>query len=116
MSEPEFTVNVVRAVEHAVIKLLSKGDWLTIDYQSRPQIGGDLLRRAWATVDLDRVLAKLRERIEDMLVERICNAMATELATDVKQLLSVPERREAIRAVAREHLSQIARRGTEVRP
>ena len=106
-----FNETMTRAVEHAVIKALAKGDWITFDYGARPKIDAAMLAGIWADIDMERVKARLKERIEDMLVERICNAMATEMAGDVKQVLGVPERREAIRALAREHLTEIMRKG-----
>ena len=41
------------------------------------------------------------------------NHMAAELATDIKQILSVQERREALRALAREHMDSIMSRGAK---
>lgn len=39
------------------------------------------------------------------------NHMAAELATDIKQILSVKERREALRALAREHMDAVMKAG-----
>ena len=46
-----------------------------------------------------------RELLE--LAERIVNHMAAEISTDVKQILSVKERREALRALARHHMDSL---------
>ena len=39
--------------------------------------------------------------------------MAAELSTDIKQLLSVKERREKIRSLARDHMDSIMKAGTQ---
>ncbi len=54
-----------------------------------------------------KIKAALAVRLEAELADRIVTLMASEIATDVKQILSVKERREAIRAVTRENLDRI---------
>jgi len=57
----------------------------------------------WALVDTDRLKAAIAARLDEELADRIVNHMAAEIASDVKQILSVKERREALRHLARTH-------------
>lgn len=97
--------------EKAVLKFITDGGWLVPDYQNRVTVPAGLLQGAWALVDQEAVKRRLKERIETELADRLMNHMAAEMATDVKQILSVPERREAIRQIAREHLESIMQKG-----
>jgi hypothetical protein len=45
------------------------------------------------------------------LADKIINHIAAEISTDIKKLLSVSERREALRSVARENLDRICSGG-----
>ena len=69
------------------------------------------MNEVWAMVDSDALKLRLKERIEAELADRIVNHIAAELATDIKQILSVTERREAIRSLAREHMDSIMQKG-----
>jgi predicted transcriptional regulator len=69
------------------------------------------MNEVWAMVDRDALKLRLKERIEAELADRIVNHIAAELATDIKRILSVTERREAIRSLAREHMDSIMQKG-----
>jgi len=97
--------------EKAVLHFITNGAWLQPDYQNRVTVPAGLLQGAWALVDTDAIKVKLKERIEAELADRLVNHMAAEMATDIKQILSVPERREAVRQIAREHLESIMKKG-----
>lgn len=97
--------------EKAVLHFITNGGWLVPDYQNRVTVPAGLLQGAWALVDQEAVKVKLKERIEVELADRLVNHMAAEMATDVKQILGVPERREAIRQIARQHLESIMKTG-----
>jgi hypothetical protein len=107
----EFENAISRAAQNAVLKMVSDGNWLAHGYGERFKIPEGMLSEIWSLVDIDALKRKMADRIESELAGRIVNHMAAELATDVKQLLSVTERREAIRSVAREHLSHIMQEG-----
>lgn len=99
------------AAQTSILKMISDGGWVVGNYADRFKIPAGFVDEIWAMVDVDGLKRKMAQRIEAELADRIVNHMAAELATDIKQLLSVPERREAIRSVAREHLSQIMKTG-----
>jgi hypothetical protein len=85
------------AAENSILKIIEGGGWIQPDYANRIQLPRDLMNEVWAMVDRDALKLRLKERIEAELADRIVNHIAAELATDIKQILSVTERREAIR-------------------
>lgn len=110
----EFESAIAKAAQVAVMKIITEGSWIQPDYTNRFKLPPEVLQQVWAMVDIEGIKKNMAERIESELADRIVNHMATELATDIKQLLSVRERREAIRQVARDHLSHIMKEGVDV--
>ncbi len=102
-----FEKQVKEAAEKAVLHFVSNGGWLLPNYESRLKVPAEWMAEAWRLVDSDKVRAQLAARIEAELADRMVNHMAAELATDIKQILSVKERREALRALAREHMDAV---------
>lgn len=100
------------AAEHAIMKIIADGSWIQPDYNNRVKLPADFMADVWRLVDQEKVKRLLAENIEAQLADRIVNAIAAELATDIKQILSVTERREAIRALAREHMTAIMKAGS----
>lgn len=95
------------AAEKAVLKIITEGIWIAPDYANRVQIPKDFMSQVWQMVDQDKVKKHLVARLEAELADRMVNHMAAELATDIKQILSVTERREALRSLARGHMDAI---------
>ena len=100
----DFETQVKAAAEKAVLKFLGDGGWLLPNYEGRLKVPPEWIAECWRLVDADKVRAQLAARLEAELADRMVNHMAAELATDIKQILSVKERREALRALAREHM------------
>lgn len=111
MSASDFELAVKTAAEKAVLKIITEGQWITPDYNNRFRIPVEMLAEIWKLVDQDGLKKKIAERLEEQLADRIINHMASEIATDIKQILSVKERREALRNIAREHYDEIMRSG-----
>jgi hypothetical protein len=111
MSEIEDALR--NAAERSIMKIISDGSWIAPDYNNRVKLPADFMADVWKLVDREKVKRALADRIEEQLAERIVNAIAAELATDIKQILSVTERREAIRALAREHMQAIMAAGAK---
>lgn len=105
----DFKEKALNAVETAILKLLQQSSWIQPDYNSRFKVPAEYLQEIWNSVDHKKIQESMARRIEQELADRICNHLAAEIATDVKQLLSIPERREAIRAVARENFDRICK-------
>lgn len=104
---------IKQAAENAVVSFITSHNWLQPDYQKRVTVPSDILTDAWARVDVEQIKKHLTTRIEAELADRLMNHMAAEMATDVKQILGVPERREALRAIARAHLETIMKKGLQ---
>ena len=96
---------MVRQLEQSI----HKADLVQIRYDDRFKLPSDFIARAWALVDQDALLASLSKRLEAELVDRLVNQMAAEMATDIKQILSVQERREAVRSVVRDNIDKLTR-------
>jgi len=103
----DFEEAVKIAAEKAVLEIISSGQWVQPDYANRYKIPADFMSEVWNLIDSEKIKAALAVRLEAELADRIVTLMASEIATDVKQILSVKERREAIRAVTRENLDRI---------
>lgn len=107
-----FEQKVKEAAENAVIKFIYDGSgWLLPSYDNRLKIPAEWVAECWRLVDSKKLQAKIAERLESELADRMVNHMAAELSTDVKQILSVQERREMLRSLAREHMDAVMQAG-----
>lgn len=109
----DFEKAIKAAAEKSVLKIIAEGSWVQPDYANRYQIPADFLASIWDLVDADKLKQELARRLEAELADRIVNHMAAEIATDVKQILSVKECREALREVARKNMVAIMKAGPE---
>jgi len=96
---------MVRQLEQSIYK----ADLVQINYNDRFKLPADFIAKAWSLVDQDALLKSLSERLEAELVDRLVNQMAAEIATDIKQILSVQERREAVRSVVRDNIDKLTK-------
>ncbi len=105
-TEQEMTLEqkLTKAFEHAMIKIVSDGGFIQPKYENRLVIEPAMLRAAWNAVDRDAVIKQLASRATDRVADTIFNAMATEIATDVKQIMSNKELREDVRALIRDRM------------
>lgn len=108
----DFEQAVKAAAEKAVLNFVQSGGWLQPNYDARLKIPAEWLADCWRLVDAEGLKQKLAERLESELVERMVNHMAAELATDIKQILSVKERREMLRGLARDHMDAVMKAGS----
>jgi hypothetical protein len=105
----KFEEALKNAAEQSLLKIVMDGGWIQPDYENRFKVPGDLLQDIYSMIDREALKAAIAKRLEEELADRIVNALAAEISTDIKQILSVKERREAIREVARQHLVGIAK-------
>ncbi|MEY4429338.1 MAG: hypothetical protein RLZZ182_2027 [Pseudomonadota bacterium] len=103
----DFETRLKEAAERSVLKIISEGQWVQPDYNNRFKLPADFMAGVWGLVDTAKLQAALARRLEDELADRIVNHMAAEIATDIKQLLSDRERREQLRALARQHIDSL---------
>ena len=107
----DFDQQVKAAAEKAVLQFIGSGSWLLPNYESRLKIPAEWIADCWRLVDADRLKQQIAHRLESELADRMVNHMAAELATDIKQILSVRERREMLRGLAREHMDAVMKAG-----
>ena len=98
---------VKEAAEKAALKIISEGQWIQPDYANRFKMPPEMLSEIWQMVDVTKLKVAMVKRIETELADRLINHLAAEMATDIKQLLSVRERREALRSIARTHIDAV---------
>ena len=95
------------AAESAVLKHIREGGWIMLDYENRLKLPRGILDEVFKLIDWEAMKIQLKAKIEGELVDRLMNQMATELSTDVKQILCNQERRECLRAVIRENIDRL---------
>ena len=110
----DFEAQVKTAAEKAVLNFISSGGWLLPNYEGRLKLPAEWVAECWKLVDADKVRAQVAARLEHELAERMVNHIAAELATDIKQILSVKERREMLRGLARDHMEAVMKAGPVV--
>lgn len=99
---------LVSAFEDALVKMVATGEFMRQDYSAKIPLEIGTLRSIYAKVDINRVTARVLENVEIRMADQILNSMATELATDVKQVLSNKELREDIRSMIRDKIRAAA--------
>ena len=107
----DFSEKIQHQAEKSILSLITSGQWINLNYQDRVKLPVDFMEKVWQLVDQEKIMEQLACRLEEELANRIVNHMAAELATDIKQILSVSERREACRALARNHMVEIMAAG-----
>ena len=107
----DFDQQVKAAAEKAVLHFIGSGGWLLPNHESRLKIPAEWIADCWRLVDSDRLKQQIAHRLESELADRMVSHMAAELATDIKQILSVKERREMLRGLAREHMDAVMTAG-----
>lgn len=103
-----FAEQVQQAAEESIIKALKSGEWLRINYANKVAVTTDQLREVYQGIDMSRVAEILKAKLEQRLADTLFNNLATEVATDVKKIMSNTELREDCRAVIRDKIRQAA--------
>lgn len=110
-----FEQDVIQAAQASIIKLISSGDWLKMDYGSKIELPRDMMRSVYSGLDMDLIRQRVKEACEQRVADAVIHAMATEIATDAKKILSNAEIREDVRAFLRakmrEAVTAIAKTG-----
>lgn len=103
-----FEEQVQAKVSGAILYFLANSEkWLTLGYFDRFKIPQSFLDDVWRYIESESLKKEIAARVEAELADRVVNQIVAELSSDIKQILSVQERREAVRAVARENLERI---------
>lgn len=88
MSEQTLEQEIVSAARRSIVKLFTDGSMIAPDYANRLKVPTDLVQRVYALIDYDEVMTHLRPKINELVADRITAALAQELTTDVKKILS----------------------------
>lgn len=99
--------NIVNDIEQSIVAQIRTAKLVDIPYRGLFKVPESFIQDAWDNVDKQSLQSELTQRLQTEIVNRLVNHMAAEIATDIKQILSVQERREAIRAVCRENIDRI---------
>ena len=103
----DFEKDLMNSIKCAITNQVNETDFLQIPYDKKVKIPDEFMQKAWGLVDQEALMIKLAKRLEDELIDRMVNHMAAEIATDIKQVLGVKERREAIRSLARDNIDKL---------
>lgn len=103
-----FEQRLLASVEDSLIKLVQDGGFITATYENRLKVDPTIMREIYERIDLKRVVVLAAERAEERMADTVFNALAQELASDVKQILSNKELREECRALIRDKMRERA--------
>jgi hypothetical protein len=98
---------LAQRVMETILAEVGKGNWLRLPHGG-VEFPAATLREIYARIDMEKVKAQVVEQLEEMLATKIIHAMATELATDVKKILSNNELREDLRSQLRSKIRAAA--------
>ena len=104
----DFAEQVQQAAEESIIAALKSGEWLRMNYSNKLAVSTEQLREVYQGIDMSRVAEILKAKLEQRLADTLFNNLATEIATDVKKIMSNTELREDCRAVIRDKIRRAA--------
>jgi len=96
---------MIQRMERALLSGIERGGWLQIPFGT-VTLGQDVLRDVFSRVDMESVKASVAQRLEHHLADKIFNAMATEIASDVKAALANQKLRSEVRDAVAEKIRQ----------
>ena len=109
MSEQQtFEQEIQQAVQQSVLKMVREGQLVVPDYAARAKVPAAKVQELYDSVDWANVRRLVIAEVERAVADKILNQMATEMATDVKQILSNKELREEVRGFIRAGIRRVA--------
>ena len=105
--EMSFEEKLINTMKQRIEQQIQGLPLVANNYDSLIKVPASFYEDAWKLVDKEKILQQLAIRLEAEVADRIVNLIASEIATDIKQVLSNKERRESIRAVARNMIDKI---------
>lgn len=102
-----FEEEFLKHMKNELIKFISAGSWINVPYDKKITIDPSLIKKCYDQIDMTEVLRICKEKLEQHVADKIFNAMATEVATDVKQILSNGELREDCRSFLRTKIREV---------
>ena len=101
-----FVENMRRAIENSLLAFIKKGEWIRLDYSNKVNLSVDELREMYKQIDKIRLMRLVAAKIEERMADAIYNAMATEIANDVKSIMCNKELRQDIRDIVRDKIKE----------
>lgn len=102
-----FDETLQQAIQHTVIDFIRKGEWMKLDHNAKINIDSAWLRKMHSMVDMDTVMKLVATQVEQRICDGIINSMTTEIATDIKSIMSNKELREDLRSVIRTKIREV---------
>jgi hypothetical protein len=102
-----FEQQLTEAVQQSVLKMVRDGNLVVPDYAARAKVPPAKVQELYDSIDWNRVRAVVMDRIEERCADSVLNNMATEMATDIKQVLSNKELREEVRSFIRAGIKRV---------
>ena len=99
--------NLQSDIACSIVNQIRGAKLVQIPYSGLFKLPESFISDAWHLVDHEALKREISTRLEQELADRIVNHMAAEIATDIKSVLSIKERREAIRAVCRDNIEAL---------
>lgn len=103
-----FDEQLQEAVQQSVLKMARDGSLVVPEYANRAKVPAAKVQELYDAVDWNRVRELVLAEIERAVADKILNAMATEMATDIKQILSNKELREEVRGFIRAGIRRVS--------
>lgn len=101
--------SLLTAAMSSMTKLIVKGDWIAIDYNSRVRLPRDELIKLYQAIDMDRVRQLIVKDLEERIAAKVVASILTEIGTDVKSVMSNHELRGALKDAVRSKIEELQR-------
>jgi hypothetical protein len=101
-----FAEQMQQAIEQTVVKQIRDGKGVGIPYGA-VEVPPSFIRECWELVDQENLKKEIAKILEKELAQRIVNKFESEVANDIKQVLSDKEQRENVRAYIRKNISTL---------
>ena len=97
---------IMQTMEDALVDSLKKGDFIKIPYDTQIDIT-DLVRKSYTLVDVDAVMTRVKQLLEESIAEKLVSKMLTEMGTDIKKIMGVETVREDFRFFMRQGVEKV---------
>jgi hypothetical protein len=102
-----FGEKLIADIQRKILIDIQKEKIVQFDYGSRLTIPQDIIKKAFANIDQDKIIAKVKENIEDEIAKTIVHKLLTEVGTDTKQLMSNNDTRQQLKYLVYPKIMQV---------
>lgn len=92
-----FEEQIIESIQKKIILDIQKANMVDFPYNERIKVPSDIVKRAYAEIDHERILKIVKEQIEEQIAKSIVGSLLTETANDTKKMMCDPELRQQIR-------------------